>query len=191
MTNINIPSGLIDENIELFSVHGRMLAIHAGVVKTLFELPDEFLELLRHEMHSDISTLVALDMAGFHSEKQQLEKYAECRLGGYDLIADFKDGTIAEAEYHDCGFRGECPMEGIVCKFFRHNGHIISPFEIEIIKLLATEDTLPVIAEKLSISMNNFEAKKQMLFQKLQVLSRARLVAVAYDLQILNLRICL
>jgi hypothetical protein len=38
-------------------------------------------------------------------------------------------------------------MEGIVCGFFRvrHMAHL---FDIHMIKLLSTEDTLPVIAEK-------------------------------------------
>jgi hypothetical protein len=39
-------------------------------------------------------------------------------FGGFDFNADFKDGIkFSEAEYHECGFRGECPMEGIVCGF--------------------------------------------------------------------------
>jgi hypothetical protein len=33
MTNIQIPSG-IDENIELFSTTGKMMALHNGAVKT-------------------------------------------------------------------------------------------------------------------------------------------------------------
>lgn len=111
-------------------------------------------------------------------------------LGGFDMNADFKDGQLSDAEYHECGFRGECPMEGIVCGFFRVKGQIITPFDIHMIKLLATEDTLPVIAEKLQVCMNTFETKKQKLFEKLGVLSRARLVAVSYDLQILTLKPC-
>jgi hypothetical protein len=38
MTNIQIPSGIIDENIELFSTTGKMMALHNGAVKT-FDLP--------------------------------------------------------------------------------------------------------------------------------------------------------
>lgn len=190
MANINIPSGLIDENIELFSIPGKMMATHSGAVKNLFDLPTAFLEKLKSEMYSKPSTVIALKMAGFDTEEKQLEKYSECHYGGFDFSADFKNGQFSESEYHDCGFRGECPMEGIVCGFFKVNNQIITPFEIEIIKLLATEDTLPVIAEKLKVCINTFEIKKQRLFEKLGVLSRARLVAKCYDLQILNLKPC-
>lgn len=190
MTNIQIPSGLIDENIEMFSTQGKIMATHCGSVKSLFDLPIDFIKILNDAMHASPSTVKALKVAGFKSKNQQLEKFAECRFGGFDMTADFKNGKFSEAEYHDCGYRGECPMEGIVCGFFKVNGQIVTPFEIEIIKLLATEDTLPVIAEKLKVCMNTFEAKKKILFEKLGVLSRARLVAVCYDLQILNLQLC-
>ncbi|MEZ0182623.1 LuxR C-terminal-related transcriptional regulator [Flavobacterium oncorhynchi] len=190
MTNIHIPSGLIDENIELFSVDGKIMATHDGHVKKLFNLPTEFLQKLKFEMYQTPSITKALTLAGYKTEKTQLEKFAECKFGGFDLTADYKDGTFSESEYHECGYRGVCPMEGIVCGFFKVNGEIITPFEIQIIKLLATEDTLPVIAEKLQVSMNNFENKKQSLFQKMSVLSRTKLVAKCYDLQILSLKLC-
>jgi hypothetical protein len=190
MTNIQIPSGLIDENIELFSNNGKVMATHSGVVKYLFDLPLSFLETLEQEMNAAPSIVTALKMAGYKTKNQQLEKFAECKFGGFDLTADFKDGKFSDAEYHECGFRGECPMEGIVCGFFRVNDHIITPFDIQMIKLLATEDTLPVIAEKLGVCMNTFELKKKKLYEKLCVFSRARLVAVCYDLQILNLQSC-
>jgi hypothetical protein len=191
MTNIQIPSGLIDENIEMFSTPCKQfLGTHGGIVKDFFDLPSYLLDTIGAEMRRFPSTIKALKMAGYKTYKSQLKKYAECRFGGYDFTADFKDGKLSDAEYHECGFRGECPMEGIVCGFFKYKGEIITPFEISMIKLLATEDTLPVVAEKLKVCMNTFDAKKQKLFEKLHVLSRARLVAVCYDLQILNLQLC-
>lgn len=191
MTNIRIPSGLIDENIEMFlSPCNNLLAIHSGVVKHFFELPQILLKAVDDEMLRFPSTVHALKAAGYHTHKDQLVKYAQCRFGGFDMNADFIDGKLSEAEYHECGYRGECPMEGIVCGFFKVHGNIITPFDVSMIKLLATEDTLPVIAEKLTVCMNTFEVKKKLLFEKLGVLSRARLVAVCYDLQILNLQLC-
>jgi len=190
MTKIQIPSGLIDENIELFSAQGKMMATHSGSVKSLFDLPEPFLKKLTAKMNAVPSVKAALIHAGYKTVNEQLEKYAECKFGGFDLTADFKDGEFSDSEYHECGFRGVCPMEGIVCGFFKVGGQIISPFEIQMIKHLATDDTLPVIAEKLEISINTFESKKQKLFEKLDVLSRPKLVARGYDLQILNLKLC-
>ncbi len=191
MTNIHIPSGLIDNHIELFSANGKMMATHLGSVKSIFELPQEFLFVLNEKMNSSPSTVLALDLAGFKTNETKLEKFAECNFSSFDFVADFKEGHFSEAEYHECGFRDNCPMEGIVCGFFKVNGQIITPFEIKMIHLLATEDTLPVIAEKLHVCMNTFEVKKKHLYEKLAVLSRPRLVAVCYDLQILTLKPCL
>lgn len=191
MTKIQIPSGLLDENAELFSAQGKMMATHSGKVKSMFELPQSFLLALESEMRKNPSTEIALQMAGYNSLHAQLEKYAECRFGGFDMTADYSNGKFSEAEYHECGYRGNCPMEGVVCGFFKVNGQVISPFEIDMIKLLATEDTLPLIAEKLSVSINTFESRKQQLYEKMGVLSRARLVASCYDLQILTARPCL
>ena len=191
MTNIQLPAGLTNSHIELFSANGKIMATHSGQIKSLFDLPKDFLKILNNEMRSSPATILALSLSGYESHKEQLEKFTECRFGGFDFVADFKDGKLSDSEYHECGFRGECPMEGIVCGFFKANGHIITPFEISIIKLLATEDTLPVIAEKLFVSINTFETIKQKLFEKLGVLSRARLVAISYDLQILTLKPCL
>lgn len=190
MTNIQIPSGLIDENVELFSNNGKVMATHSGAVKHLFDLPSSFLDILENEMNTAPSIVTALKMAGYNTKKEQLEKFADCKFGGFDFTADFKEGKFSESEYHECGFRGECPMEGIVCGFFRVNGQIITPFDIQMIKLLSTEDTLPVIAEKLGVCMNTFEVKKKKLYEKLSVLSRPRLVAVCYDLQLLHLKLC-
>jgi len=185
MTNILIPPGLLDENVELFSA-GRMMALHDGQLKILDELPVEFRAALKAEMYKSPSIVVALEMAGIMSQTEQLEKFAECRFGGFDLQADYQNGKFSEAEYHECGFRGTCPMEGVVCGFFKFNGKVITPLEIELIKLLATEDTIPVIAEKLLLSVNTLEIRKKALFEKMGVFSRARLVTMAFNLHILT-----
>jgi hypothetical protein len=45
MTNIQIPSGIIDENIELFSTTGKMMASTTVLLKP-FDLPLKFMETL-------------------------------------------------------------------------------------------------------------------------------------------------
>lgn len=191
MTNIQIPSGLIDNHIELFSANGKMMGTHSGTVKSFFELPQQFISVLTQKMHSNPSTILALDLAGYKTNESKLEKFAECNYSGFDFVADFKEGNLSQSEFHECGYRGQCPMEGIVCGFFKAKGNIITPFEIQMIHLLATEDTLPVIAEKLKVCMTTLEVKKQKLYEKLGVLSRPYLVSICYDLQILTLKPCL
>lgn len=186
MTKVIIPPGLVDQNIELFFSDGNLLATHAGSVKQISDLPIDFLDAAKQKMNETPSTILALEFSGYVLENSQIEKFLECQFGSFDYSPDFASGIFLEPEYHDCGSRGICPMEGIVCSFLKVNGQIITPFEIEIIKLLSTEDTLPVIAEKLEVSINNLEDKKKVLFRKFNVLSRARLVAECYNRQILN-----
>lgn len=192
MVNLQIPSGLLDCNIELFNKDWEPMAIHQGQVKPLFDLPEEFLEIIESDLNKNVSAKLALMLSGFTDRESQVKKYVACRLGGLDNSPDILCGKmeLGKSEYHECGFRGECPMEGIVCGTLVINDRVITPFEIRMIQQLATEKTLPVIAEALKISINNFESRKKILFEKLKVLSRARMVAVAYELQILTPASC-
>ena len=186
MTNIVIPSGLLDENVELFSHKGEPMATHEGKVKFLFELPLHFLDAIKADLADNPAAELALELAGFLSDAEKLKKYTTCNFGNFDNEPDFKDGRLRNSEYFDCGYRGSCPMEGVVCKSVWVNDRVLSPFEIEMIEHLATERTLPVIAEDLKVCINTLETRKKVLFEKLKVFSRAKMVAVAYDLKILK-----
>lgn len=190
MTNILIPSGLCDSNVELFSHNGEAMATHEGKVKFLFELPIHFIETIEADLEANPSANMALELAGFSSRAEKLKKYATCRFGNFDNAPDFKDGKLTNSEHYNCGHRGNCSMEGVVCGSIWINGRVISPFEVRMIEELATEKTLPVIAEDLKISMNTFETRKKVLFEKLNVQSRAKMVAVAYEKRILTPSVC-
>ena len=185
-----IPSGLCDNNVELFSHNGEAMATHEGRVKFLFELPIHILDTIQADLEDNPAAELALELAGFTSRAEKLNKYTTCRFGNFDNAPDFKDGQLSNSEHFNCGFRGSCPMEGVVCGSIKVNGRTISPFEIKMIEFLATEKTLPVIAEDLKISMNTFETRKKVLFQKLKVLSRAKMVSVAYNKGILTAAVC-
>lgn len=190
MANIQIPPGLLDENVELFSHNGEAMATHEGKVKYLFELPISFLDAIQADLDDNPAADLALELAGYTSRAEKLKKYATCSFGNFDNAPDFKEGKLMNSEHYDCGYRGSCPMEGIVCNSVWVNGRVLSPFEIRMIEKLATEKTLPVIAEELEVSMNTFETRKKILFQKLKVMTRARMVTVAYNLRILNVESC-
>ncbi|MBC5835783.1 hypothetical protein G6N05_05235 [Flavobacterium sp. F372] len=190
MTNIQIPSGLLDNNVELFSHNGEAMATHEGRVKFLFELPIHILDTIQADLEDNPSAGLALELAGYTSKAEKLNKYTTCRFGSFDTAPDFKDGQLANSEHFNCGYRGSCPMEGVVCGSILINGRTISPFEVRMIEMLATERTLLVIAEDLKISMNTFETRKKVLYQKLKVLSRPKLVAVAYEKGILTAPAC-
>lgn len=190
MTNIQIPSGLLDSNVELFSHQGEPMATHEGKVKFLFDLPLDFINAIEADLKANPTAEIALELAGYESRASKIKKYTVCRFGNFDNAPDFKDGELVNSEYYNCGHRGTCPMEGVVCGNLWVNGRVISPFEIRIIQELATEKTLPVVAESLSISINTLETRKKIVFEKLKVLSRTRLIAVAYEKGIIKSSSC-
>lgn len=190
MTNINIPPGLFDENIELFSHDGKAMALYNGSAVHIFELPKDILNILSQHLINNKSAFTALELSGFETFAQKLEKYVMCRFGHFDHSPDIKDGEVRDSEYYECGFRGTCQMEGVVCSLVVVNKRVLSAFEIQMIKLLAKEDIIPVIAEKLNVSLNTLETRKKILFEKLGVFSRARMVSKCYELGILNPALC-
>lgn len=189
MTNIvKLPSGLIDENIELFSDGKEPKGLYQGSVKHYHEFPAEMRQALAEDMNGNPSAVLALELAGYITADEKLKKYTMCRYGGFDNTPDYAGGTLAPSEYYDCGHRGKCDMEGIVCGLPMVNGRVLSPFETQLIKELATEDTIPVLAQKMGLSRTTFEERKKLLFGKFNVLTRFGLIAEATRQHLLFLR---
>jgi hypothetical protein len=190
MTNIQTPPGLLDENTELFSLHGEPMGLHSGKVKALFELPISIIDTIEADLADNPAAVMALELAGYTSRAEKIKKYTVCRFGSFDNDPDIKDGQLTASEYYDCGHRGTCAMEGIVCSSLRVNGRVLSPFETQMIKHLSTEETLPAVAELLQVSFTTFEVKKKVLYEKLGVATRAGMVGMAYKLNILQVAAC-
>lgn len=183
---MQFPSGLIDENVEIFTHDNKPMALCGGKVQSIYEAPSYVIDLLLEDLNNNSAAVLALELAGFTSPNDKLDKYTNCRYGGFDASPDIINGKLAASEYHECGHRGECPMEGIVCSSPRINGRILSPFETEMIKALATEDIIPVVAEKMGVSVTTFEERKKILFEKFNVLTRGGLIVAAFRNNILS-----
>lgn len=110
-----IPSDL---NVELFAdpaQFGKCFFIRAGQTKTFNELTSKLLITLSLEYEMDKKAQKALVKMGI-SEDQRLEQYNYCNRGRLDGIADIPVTGKLTHEYVDCGRRGQCIGEGIVCK---------------------------------------------------------------------------
>jgi DNA-binding CsgD family transcriptional regulator len=191
MTKVAIPSGLFDSNLEFFSHENKPMAFFNGKMQCFFDLPQEFQELVWKELQEDEAAFLALKYSGFKSKREKLEKYTVCRFGGLDTTPDIVNGHLVDCEYFDCGFRGNCAMEGIVCRSIVYRGSVLTPRDMQMIRHLSSEDTIPVIAEKMQMCINSFENHKKELFSKLGVLSRASLVALAFIHNLLKPSLCI
>ena len=185
MTKLRITAGLLDNDVEIFEFNGKAFAVHNGQSKSFFDLPKEIIEVFWEELTYDVSALEELEKNGFVTKEQKLEKYIICLYGDLDKTADVI-GEKLNQEYFDCGQRGSCPMEGIVCKPIRYKDHLLSHFELKMISLLATDDTIPVVAEKMGVCLNTLDQKKKKVFEKFGVLSRPKLVAEAFTYNLIS-----
>lgn len=180
MANIQIPGGLVDHDIEFFDVDSNTMAIYKGSVKSFEQLPISIHQMIWDYFKDNESIIDSLEEAGFMTYDEKIKKFTSCRFGGFDTVSDIKNSSINISEYFDCGHRGNCKMEGIVCSYPKYNEHTITPFELKIIKLLSTEMTLPAIADEMKVCANTLDNRKKVLFEKFKVLSRSRLVALAF-----------
>ena len=190
MTNVTILPGLLDEHTEIFAHNQKAFAIHKGKTIDFFDLPKEYQEAIWSDILQEEGVFQVLEMNGFITKKSKLAKVAICRYGRLDNQADISQDYQLSHEHYDCGIRESCPMEGIVCKSVTYNGHVLSPFELKLLSLLATEDTTPVVAEKMKVSINTLDTRKKILFEKFGVLSRPRLVALAFFANLINPSLC-
>lgn len=110
-----IPSDL---NVELFAdpaQFGKCFFVRAGQTKTFNELHSNLLVTLSLEYEMDKKAQKVLAKMGI-PENERLEQYNYCNRGRLDGVADIPVTGKLTHEYVDCGRRGRCIGEGIVCK---------------------------------------------------------------------------
>lgn len=172
-----IPAGLIDQNIEFFSQNGELYSIQNGDRYTYPEMPDEHLQFLHNEFNCDAHGKSTVD----HLKKEQrLKAYSICRFGACNSTPDASSGLdiLDPSEYFDCGIRGKCPHEGIRCKEIVAPNGVISPRQLEIMKLVASGLFNKEIADRLSISENTVQNHIANIFDKIG--DRSRVVITSF-----------
>jgi len=177
--------GMIDQGVEIFKTKEGVKVISSGTIIAFQDIPMPIYQILKENMVSDVKAFPILKHWYPNSELQQLEKFASCRFGGLDHTPDISNNILQDGEYHDCPFRGKCKGEGLVCRAVKYNGNTLSNQEISLLKLLATNDTNELIAEKLKISYGQFHKIKKLLYAKLgniQTKQEATIVAIELNL---------
>ncbi len=96
-----------------------------------------------------------------------VRRFIKCNWGEYDSIMDIDQFGNLNFEEVRCHLRGECPVEGIVCKP-RFNSEL-SVRELEIMKLFYNNFSTGEIAEKLCISAETVRTHKRNAFSRVKV----------------------
>jgi len=168
-TNPRIYPGLNDSSIEFFNQDDQVKAFVKGKMIDFEELPFSYHQILREDVNKQPEVKAILTDWFPNSEFQQLQKYVQCRFGGLDFTPDIKNFQLQDGEYWACPLRGVCKGEGKVCKPVQYNNTSLDSKEIELLKLLTSNDTNEVIGDKLNLPMGTLHKMKRLLYSKLEI----------------------
>lgn len=141
---------LVELDGELFQIQFKLLPFYHMDKSVIFKLLDEY--------KADKKAQTGMELMHIPEDKQ-LEQFGMCRYGGLDNQADF-EGEKTHPEWHDCGRRGHCPGEGLVCKSMRLPGGLISPRMIQFLQLLCNGLSDQDIADEMGIALTSARTLK-------------------------------
>jgi len=176
-----IPAGVLDDNVELFANGNQLMAIHNGIIMPFRNLPFPILRLFVDDMLSNTDAVVCLNRMGLNSMSRMLEKYCWCRFGAFDGNPDLlKNKVNFTYEYWDCGCRGDCPHQFILCNRVTIGDITLTKKQVEIVKLIATGQPDKIICDEANITYNTLITHKRNIYAKLELHSQAEITAFAY-----------
>lgn len=172
--NQKLTAGLVDQNTELFAVGTELMGTENGHVTGFRKIDPKKIHLIESEMMRNRPALTILKK-WCENFAQMVDQYAWCNHGGYDIIPDIDmENKRTHSEYWQCGLRGKCEGEGIVCKAID-----ITRRETEIIKELSSGSPDKQITDRLNISKNTLDTHKKNIYSKLGVHSKTEITRFA------------
>ena len=184
-----IPSGLIGQEAEIFYHLVDVYALYKGCCIVFSEWPEELLVLLEEDMAKHPLAIQALIDLGVEDRLAMLWQYARCRFGSFDGRPDIDEaGNLQHTEYWDCGFRGECPHEGKLCSSIKVANGILTPREIDVIRLVADDLMNKEIADRLFISEKTVPVHLQNILRKIAGKRKGDIIKFAINHNIIHAR---
>lgn len=136
MCNVLLPAGLLDGRVEIFAVAPfKVKCLHEGRTCELGDLPAEMIDMLKHELSVDLKAIKGLKLLGITNDEDMLQAYNHCKRGSFDKVADIS-GHVLTSEQYDCGMRGRCVAEGMICKPLLINGEHLTQRETQCLRLI-------------------------------------------------------
>jgi len=161
---------------ELVSINDNLYQIKIEFVP-FSDINKELKCKLMQEYHNDKKAQLGLELMQIPTKKR-LEQYGICLYGGLDDQPDFsKDET--NKEWFNCGKRGSCPGEGLVCKSIKTILGYISPRQIQYLEFAVKGLTDMQIAEEMGVSHATICSHRVHCQQVLKLDNKVALVAWA------------
>ncbi|WP_162343193.1 response regulator transcription factor [Cyclobacterium salsum] len=176
-----LPAGIIDQNVEFFAKGESVFAIVQSQMLPPAEWPNWLKESILQDMQKHPSAVQALVDADFVTEEEMVVQYIKCRYSALDNQPDMIEGRLQDTEYVDCSLRGSCPFEGRLCELLAARYGILTPREIEVLKLIPEGLLDKEIADKMGISVLTVGVYMKNLREKTGYKNKAELVRFAFE----------
>lgn len=177
-----IPDYLNPKNTEVIGVDGEPFLVKVELL-SFNEWPAKVKLQIQTQLDTDKAAQVALDMLAITDELQRLKKFAYCRNGGFDKLADYTSCGSHNLEYFDCPLRETCEpkVQKMLCRCFPAPNGVLTPREIEIVKLVCTDMPDKAIADTLGISVDTARNHRRNIEHKTATYSKSGIVRFAYE----------
>lgn len=174
-----IPAGLMigDNATELFGCRETKKVYALSNGKTI---PFNQLEPLKRALIFEklLSDDVALEDLRSLPQNEAIEKFAFCIYGAADHEPDFnEEGELKKADNFICS--NNCKCLKWLSKNISVDGNKLTPREIQIVMLLASDKPEKQIADQLDITESTLNTHKKHLFDKFNVHSKSGLITKA------------
>ena len=181
-----IPAGLMigDTSTELFGCREtkRVFALSNGQTIKFEELNPTKRALIFEKLLSDE---VAIQDLKDLPQAEAIEHFAFCVYGAADHEPDFDcNGNLKQADNFICS--NNCKCLKWESKNISIEGNKLTPREIEIVTLLASDKPDKQIADELGITESTLNTHKKHLFEKFNVYSKSGLITKAISNKIIQ-----
>jgi DNA-binding CsgD family transcriptional regulator len=166
MENNNLPAGLMDRSIEIWSTGHDVYFLFDGKRIRYEDAPPSLIRKFKNDMAKHPEMIKILRLMGFISLRDQLKQYLKCRYGNFDHIPDFDHHGNSNPDHFNCGHRGHCPYEGKLCARIMVEHGYLTPREVEIVKLVGCDLPDKQISGILRMSPNTLKNHKVNIMQK-------------------------
>lgn len=165
---MNIPAGLIDQNLEVFysKEKGELFATYQGQTIPFFELPRLVLDDFKNECFNDDKAMQLFDKQGVDDPKDRLFIYVKCKYGALDGEADWTLEGLLQGEYWNCKCNGNCALKSYFRQGLEATNGKLSDREVKVIREIATGKADKIIASDLFISENTLNNHKKSIQRK-------------------------
>lgn len=181
-----IPAGLMigDKSTELFGCREskKVYALSDGKTIPFNQLDPTKRALIFEKMLSDD---IAFEDLKNLTQSEAIERFAFCVYGAADHEPDFDlEGNLKKADNFICS--NNCKCLKWLSKNITIEGNKLTPREIEIVTLFASDKPDKQIADILQISESTLSTHKQHLFEKFNVHSKSGLITKAISNKIIQ-----